>query len=84
MKALQYNLTKLFQVLWLYIKSCDNGVNLMSFERKIQKNDASAHKATPPHPKSKLQDVLKILAPSKFCAIRAEPRAAISPSTVPS
>lgn len=56
----------------------------MIFDRKIQKSDAKAHKATPPQPKSKLQDVLKILAPSKFCAIRAEPRAATSPSTVPS
>lgn len=29
----------------------------MSFDKKIQKNDANAHKATPPHPKSRLHDV---------------------------
>ena len=40
-----------------YIKSWDNGVNLMSFDRNIQKSDASAQSATPPHPKSKLHEV---------------------------
>lgn len=68
----------------VYIKSCDRGVNLMSFDKNIQKNDANAHRATPPHPKSNDHEVLKIRAPSKFWAIRAEPRAATSPSTVPS
>jgi hypothetical protein len=57
-----------------YISNCESGVNLMSFDKKIHKNDASAHKATPPHPKSSEYDVLKIRAPKRFWAIRAEPR----------
>lgn len=86
MKALQEMITKSVQIcfLYIYINKWDNGVNLMSFDKKIQKKDANAHNATPPQPKSKLHDVLKILAPSKFCAIRADPLAATSPSTVPS
>ena len=67
-----------------YISNCDIGVNLMIFDKNIHKNEVKAHIATPPHPKSKLHEVVKTRAHNKLCAARAEPFAVTKPSTVPS
>lgn len=73
-KSLNYN----------YISNCDIGVNLIIFDKNIHKNEVKAHIATPPHPKSKLHEVLKTRAPNRLCAARVYPLVAIKPSTVPS